>query len=76
MLTRIKSAEEIAIAWNEYEVGISARPIRTWDDVDHVVDGLATQPNTLRGYGGEYGRVRDVLRYKAQTHAADISEAM
>jgi beta-galactosidase len=65
-------AAALARAWNEYEVGISAHPIQSWTDVDRCVEEMSKQPNTLRGYGGEYGRVRDVLRYKAQYHAEAI----
>ena len=33
---------------------------------------MTGQPNTLRGYGGEYGSVHDVLRFKAEYHAWQI----
>ncbi|BDC49861.1 hypothetical protein F183_A21770 [Bryobacterales bacterium F-183] len=68
-----KSVRELADAWNQYEVGIDAKPFQTWEDVDQGVAAIASQPNTLRGYGGEYGRVRDVLRYKAEYHAREIA---
>ena len=67
-----RSPEEIAAAWNQYEVGFERSPVKTWEDVDRLVESLAGQPDTLGGYGREYGRVRDVLRYKAETHAAEI----
>lgn len=69
-----KSPEEIAIAWNQFEVGFEPRPVKTWEDVDRLVDQLAHEPDSLRGYGREYGRVRDVLRYKADYHTAEIRE--
>ena len=69
-----RSPEEIALAWNQYEVGFEREPVKSWEDVDRLVESLATQPDTLHGYGREYGRVRDVLRYKAETHAAQIRE--
>ena len=62
----------LANAWNQYEVGIDDKPFKTWEQVDAGVARMASQPNTLRGYGGEYGRVRDVLRYKAELHSRDI----
>ncbi len=67
-----KSADHLAQAWNEYEIGIDPKPFRTWEDADRAVADLASQANSLRGYGGEYSRVRDVLRFKAETHAAEI----
>ncbi|MDZ4801942.1 MAG: beta-galactosidase trimerization domain-containing protein [Bryobacteraceae bacterium] len=67
-----KSPLEIAVAWNQYEVGIDAKPFQSWDDVDSGVAHIASLPNNLRGYGGEYGRVRDVLRFKAEYHTRDI----
>lgn len=69
-----KSPEEIALAWNQYEVGFESEPVKTWEDVDRLVASLARQPDTLGGYGREYGRVRDVLRYKADYHTAELRE--
>jgi beta-galactosidase len=66
------SPREVADAWNQYEVGISARPFQTWEDVERGLDRMAGEPNTLRGAGGEYGSVRDVLRFKAEYHAWQI----
>jgi len=67
-----RSPQEIALAWNQYEVGFEAKPVASWEDVDRLVESLAAEPDTLRGYGREYGRVRDVLRFKAETHAEII----
>jgi beta-galactosidase len=69
-----KSPAEIANAWNQYEVGFDERPVKTWEDVEQLVGRTAQQENNLRGYGGEYGRVRDVLRYKADFHSREILE--
>ena len=66
------SAGDVADAWNQYEVGISADPFRTWEDVAKGLDRMAGAPNTLRGAGGEYGSVRDILRFKAEYHAWQI----
>ena len=62
----------VADAWNQYEVGIADRPFRSWDDVQRGLERMAAQPNTLRGAGGEYGSVVDVLRFKAEYHARQI----
>ena len=48
------------------------RPFQTWSDVEEGVSRTASQPNSLRGQGGEYGRVRDVLRYKSDYHTRQI----
>ncbi len=69
-----KSPEQIAVAWNQYEVGFEREPVKSWDDVDRLVERIAQEPDSLRGYGREYGRVRDVLRYKADFHTAEIRE--
>ena len=69
-----KSPEEIAFAWNQYETGFGEEPVRSWEDVDRLVDEIARQENSLRGYGREYGRVRDVLRYKADFHTAEVRD--
>ncbi|HYP13957.1 MAG TPA: beta-galactosidase trimerization domain-containing protein, partial [Bryobacteraceae bacterium] len=69
-----RSPEEIANAWNQYEVGFDEQPVKTWADVEARVNTLAREENNLRGYGREYGRVRDVLRYKADFHTRDILE--
>jgi beta-galactosidase len=67
-----QSPREIAEAWNQYEVGFPDEPVKTWEDVDALVAWMAALPNTLGGYGREYSRVRDVLRYKADYHAEDL----
>ncbi len=64
--------DAVARAWNEYEVGISTHPIKTWSDVDRRVEEMAKESSTPDAFGGEYGRVRDVLRYKALYHAQAI----
>jgi beta-galactosidase len=67
-----RSPAEIADAWNQFEVGIDARPFKTWDDVERGLARMAGEPNSLRGQGGEYGRVRDILRYKSDYHTRQI----
>ncbi len=67
-----KSPAEVADAWNQYEVGIDRRPFQTWSDVEEGISRAASQPNSLRGQGGEYGRVRDLLRYKSDYHTRQI----
>jgi beta-galactosidase len=68
---RYKAPEEIASAWNQYEVGHDD-PVKTWEDVDRVVERIAREEDSLRGFGREYGRVIDILRYKADGRTAQI----
>ncbi|MBL8228363.1 MAG: beta-galactosidase trimerization domain-containing protein [Bryobacterales bacterium] len=69
-----KSPGEIADAWNQYEVGFGENPVKTWEDVDRLVETMARLADNLGGYGREYGRVRDVLRYKADYHTRELEE--
>ncbi len=64
---------DIAEAWNQYEVGFDEEPVKSWPELDELVARMSTQENSLGGYGREYGRVRDVLRYKADSHSADLA---
>lgn len=69
------SVQDLSKAWNEYEVGIARTPVTSWEDVEKLVASLAGETDGRGGYGLEYGRVRDVLRYKASTHAAELGRA-
>lgn len=69
-----KDVRTLSDAWNQREVGIDERLYQTWADVEQGITAMSQQANNLRGYGGEYGRVRDVLRFKADTHAAQVAE--
>jgi beta-galactosidase len=69
-----RTPEAIAEAWQQYEVGFPDVPVKTWADVDALVAATAKLPNTLGGFGREYSRVRDILRYKADYHAEDLRQ--
>ncbi len=68
------SPAEIAEAWNQFEVGFPDAPVRTWEEVDALVLAMSKQENNLGGYGREYSRLRDVLRYKADYHTNELKE--
>ncbi len=70
--SRYATPLEINDAWNLFEVGITPAPFRTWQQVDQYVEALAKEENSLRGYGREYGRMVDVLRYKADGRTATV----
>jgi beta-galactosidase len=65
--------KQIAVAWNQYEVGFFEEPVKTWEEVDRLVETTAKAADNLGGYGREYGRVRDILRYKADFHTEDLA---
>jgi len=59
--------EKLAKAWNQYEVGITANPYKSWDDFerDPLVKRIPGSDEIVPSVGREYGQVRDILRYKA-----------
>ncbi len=67
-----RSPAEIAEAWNQFEAGFNEQPVKTWEDVDRLVETFVARPDPPPSYGREYARVRDVLRFKAETHADAI----
>lgn len=66
------SPRALAEAWNQFEVGFPDAPAESWAAVDRLVEEMAGQADSLGGYGREYSRVRDVLRYKADGHAGEL----
>jgi len=71
-----KSPEEINDAWNLYEVGISPSPFAGWSGVNEEVLRLAEEGPAARTRGREYGRIRDILRYKAEYRARQVKETL
>ena len=73
---KYESIETLVKAWNQYEVGITATPYKTWDDFDK--DPLiSTVPGTdeiIPSEGKEYGKVKDILRFKADMYIRSIRE--
>lgn len=62
-----ESAEELAMAWNQYEVGIKVHPYKIWEDFDKdvLVKIIPGKDEIIPSAGREYRLVRDILRYKA-----------
>ncbi len=58
---------ELANAWNQYEVGITAHPYQTWKDFenDPLVKSIPGTDEIIPSAGREYGQAHDILRYKA-----------
>ena len=72
--SRYKTIEELTKAWNQYEVGITAKPYKTWDDFDEdpLVSVIPEGEEIIPREGREYGRVRDILRFKADMYIENI----
>jgi len=67
-----KTPEAVSRAWNAYEVGIDPPPFQSWSDVEKYLAILPQDERRNRQFGREYGRTRDILQYKAETHALDV----
>ncbi len=65
--------EAVNTAWNVYEVGVTPAPFRTWEELDRWVERYCADQSLQ---GREYGRVRDVLRFKATRLARQIEERL
>lgn len=68
--------EKLTKAWNQYEVGITGEPYKSWNDFDN--DKLITvAPGTdeiIPSEGREYGKVKDILRFKADMYLKNVRE--
>lgn len=69
------SIDELTSAWNQYEVGIAEDPYKSWEDfyndplLNYDTDG---QYVIIPRGGREYGKVRDILRFKADMYLENI----
>lgn len=73
-----RSLTDLNRAWNLEETGHWPDPLRSWDDADRVVAEIARQgeDRANRLFGREFGRIRDILRFKAESRARNIREAL
>ncbi len=71
-----KTVEEINRAWNLREMDHVPAPFETWAGVDRGVDFVFRQPTETKSWGREFGRIRDIYRYKAQSRVEVIEESM
>ncbi|NDP22049.1 MAG: hypothetical protein GZ091_13340 [Paludibacter sp.] len=62
-----KTLDELKNAWNQLEVGICENPYITWDDFekDNFLSKIPGVQDIVPSGGREYGRVKDILRFKA-----------
>lgn len=73
-----KTIEELAKAWNQYEVGICDKPYQSWSDFDNdpLVKSIPGSDEIIPSAGREYGQVRDILRYKADMNIEYIRQTV
>lgn len=69
-----KTIGELADAWNQYEVGISLKPYENWDDFynDPLMFPPPVPGEMFPSGVNEYGRIRDILRFKADKYIENI----
>ena len=70
------SIEKLTTAWNQYEVGITATPYKTWEEFekDPLISTVPGTDEIVPSAGNEYGRVKDILRFKADMYLKNIRE--
>ncbi|MEM9328026.1 MAG: beta-galactosidase trimerization domain-containing protein [Bacteroidota bacterium] len=69
------SVDDLANAWNQYEVGIPGDPYKTWEDFDQdplIKMDPKDEDRVLPDAGREYGRIKDILRFKADMYLENV----
>jgi len=72
---KYKTIEELSLAWNQYEVGITGDPFKTWEDFDNdplIEYNPDKEYVIIPKHGREYGKVRDILRFKADMYLENV----
>ncbi|MBC8035093.1 MAG: beta-galactosidase trimerization domain-containing protein [Chitinophagaceae bacterium] len=72
---KYQSIDNLAKAWNLYEVGITPLPYKSWDDFDKdpLISVTPGTDEIIPSEGREYGRVKDILRFKADMYLKNIA---
>lgn len=71
---KYKTIESLNNNWNRYEVGM-AKPFASWEDFDNkdIIDYNPEKNYVIVPKNGrEYGKVRDILRYKADRYLENV----
>ena len=71
---KYNTIDDLARAWNQYEIGITSDPYQSWEDFEND-DHITAIPGSeviVPKVGREYGKVSDVLRFKADMRNEDI----
>jgi beta-galactosidase len=68
--------QALARAWNQYEVGITSKPYKSWDDFDNdpLITTIPGTEEIVPSVGREYGKVRDILRFKADMYIENVKK--
>lgn len=72
---RYSTIDELANAWNQYEVGIRGEPYTSWEDFENdplIEFDLDNQYEIVPQDGREYGKVKDILRFKADMYLENV----
>ncbi len=72
---KYKTIDELAKAWNQYEVGVTKDPYKSWEEFekDPLVEYEPGEEYVIiPKHGREYGRVRDILRFKADMYLENV----
>lgn len=69
-----KTIDELSKAWNQYEVGITDKPYKTWADFDRdpLICHVPTGHEIVPSGGNEYGKARDIMRFKADMYMENV----
>ncbi len=72
---KYKTIDELAKAWNQYEVGICKEPYKSWKDFenDPLIEYNPDKKYVIiPRHGREYGKVTDILRFKADMYLENV----
>ena len=72
---KYKTIEALSNAWNQLEVGIAGKPYTSWADFEQdplIVYDPTKEYVIIPKHGREYGRVRDILRFKADMYLENV----
>lgn len=75
---KYKTLPELNRAWNLNETDHWPAPFQTWNDVDLALVEIANPSDgrSRSAWGREFGRIRDILRFKAESRVGNIREAV
>jgi beta-galactosidase len=72
---KYKTVDELSSAWNLAEVGIPGEPYQSWSEFeqDPIVNYFPDKEYVIiPKHGREYGKVRDILRFKADMYLENV----
>jgi beta-galactosidase len=73
---KYQTVEELSAAWNLAEVGIPGDPYESWEEFENDENIVSYYPDKeyviVPRNGREYGKVRDILRFKADMYLENV----